>query len=241
MAQAQRGNGEGAMTRNIIFSAIPNATEEQADKFIRYYELIVEWNEKMNLTAIKGEQETAQKHFADSLLPSELIPKGAKCIDVGTGAGFPGIPLLIMRQDITVTLLDSLNKRLIFLDEVLKELDLGKRAKTLHMRSEDAGRSTEHRDKYDVAVSRAVAAANVLTEWTAPFLKKGGVSIMYKGSAAKDEFDAAKNAVEKLNCTAELIQYASDWGERNVILARKMGPTPRAYPRKAGAASKEPL
>ncbi len=229
------------MTRDIIFSAIPNATAEQADKFIKYYELIAEWNEKMNLTAIKGEQETAQKHFADSLLPTGLIPNGAKCIDVGTGAGFPGIPLLIMRNDITVTLLDSLNKRLIFLNEVISALDLGKRAKTLHMRSEDAGRSIEHRDKYDVALSRAVAAANVLTEWTAPFLKKGGVSIMYKGAAAKEEFEAAENALTKLNCTAKLIQYASDWGERNIILAKKLGPTPKAYPRKAGTAAKSPL
>ena len=99
------------MTKELILSLIPGASEEQADKFIKYYELLIEWNEKMNLTAITEEREVAEKHFADSLLPMELIPQNAKCIDVGTGAGFPGIPLMIMRPDITVTLLDSLNKR----------------------------------------------------------------------------------------------------------------------------------
>lgn len=173
------------MTKELILSLIPGASEEQADKFIKYYELLIEWNEKMNLTAITEEREVAEKHFADSLLPMELIPQNAKCIDVGTGAGFPGIPLMIMRPDITVTLLDSLNKRLIFLDEVIRALGLEKSAKTLHMRSEDAGRAAAHRDAYDVALSRAVANARVLAEWTAPFVKEGGVSIMYKGAAGK--------------------------------------------------------
>ena len=129
------------MTKELILSLIPGASEEQADKFIKYYELLIEWNEKMNLTAITEEREVAEKHFADSLLPMELIPQNARCIDVGTGAGFPGIPLMIMRPDITVTLLDSLNKRLIFLNEVIRALGLEGRAKTLHMRSEDAGRA----------------------------------------------------------------------------------------------------
>lgn len=129
------------MTKELILSLIPGASEEQAGKFIKYYELLIEWNEKMNLTAITEEREVAEKHFADSLLPMELIPQNAKCIDVGTGAGFPGVPLMIMRQDITVTLLDSLNKRLIFLNEVIRALGLEGRAKTLHMRSEDAGRA----------------------------------------------------------------------------------------------------
>lgn len=117
------------MTKELIFSLIPGASEEQADKFIKYYELLIEWNEKMNLTAITEEREVAEKHFADSLLPMELIPQNARCIDVGTGAGFPGIPLMIMRPDITVTLLDSLNKRLIFLNEVIRALGLEGRAK----------------------------------------------------------------------------------------------------------------
>ena len=229
------------MTREIILSAIPAASDEQADKFIKYYELLIEWNEKMNLTAITEEWEVAEKHFADSLLPMELIPKNAKCIDVGTGAGFPGIPLMIMRPDITVTLLDSLNKRLIFLDEVIRALGLEGRAKTLHMRSEDAGRAAAHRDAYDVALSRAVANARVLAEWTAPFVKKGGVSIMYKGAAAKEELDAAQNAMNKLCLGARLIEYPCAWGERYVIAAKKLAPTPKAYPRKAGTASKMPL
>ena len=195
----------------------------------------------MNLTAITEEREVAEKHFADSLLPMELIPKNAKCIDVGTGAGFPGIPLMIMRPDITVTLLDSLNKRLIFLDEVIRALGFEKSAKTLHMRSEDAGRAAAHRDAYDVALSRAVANARVLAEWTAPFVKKGGVSIMYKGAAAKEELDAAQNAMNKLCLGARLIEYPCAWGERYVIAAKQLAPTPKAYPRKAGTAGKLPL
>ena len=222
------------MTKELILSLIPGASEEQADKFIKYYELLIEWNEKMNLTAITEEREVAEKHFADSLLPMELIPQNAKCIDVGTGAGFPGIPLMIMPPDITVTLLDSLNKRLIFLDEVIRALGLEKSAKTLHMRSEDAGRAAAHRDAYDVALSRAVANARVLAEWTAPFVKEGGVSIMYKGAAAQ-------NAMNKLCLGARLIEYPCAWGERYVIAAKKLAPTPKAYPRKAGTAGKLPL
>ena len=229
------------MTKELIFSLIPGASEEQANKFIKYYELLIEWNEKMNLTAITEEREVAEKHFADSLLPMELIPKNARCIDVGTGAGFPGIPLMIMRPDITVTLLDSLNKRLIFLDEVIRALGLEKSAKTLHMRSEDAGRAAAPRDAYDVAVSPAVANARVLAEWTAPFVKKGGVSIMYKGAAAKEELNAAQNAMNKLCLGARLIEYPCAWGERYVIAAKKLAPTPKAYPRKAGTAGKLPL
>ena len=229
------------MTKELIFSLIPGASEEQANKFIKYYELLIEWNEKMNLTAITEEREVAEKHFADSLLPMELIPKNARCIDVGPGAGFPAIPLMIMRPYITVTLLDSLNKRLIFLDEVIRALGLEKSAKTLHMRSEDAGRAAAHRDAYDVALSRAVANARVLAEWTAPFVKKGGVSIMYKGAAAKEELNAAQNAMNKLCLGARLIEYPCAWGERYVIAAKKLAPTPKAYPRKAGTAGKLPL
>ena len=212
-----------------------------AQRLDLYAQRLVAWNEKMNLTGITEEREVAEKHFADSLLPMELIPQNARCIDVGTGAGFPGIPLMIMRPDITVTLLDSLNKRLIFLNEVIRALGLEGRAKTLHMRSEDAGRAAAHRDAYDVALSRAVANARVLAEWTAPFVKKGGVSIMYKGAAAKEELDAAQNAMNKLCLGARLIEYPCAWGERYVIAAKKLAPTPKAYPRKAGTAGKMPL
>ena len=229
------------MTKELILSLIPGASEEQADKFIKYYELLIEWNEKMNLTAITEEREVAEKHFADSLLPMELIPQNARCIDVGTGAGFPGIPLMIMRPDITVTLLDSLNKRLIFLDEVIRALGLEKSAKTLHMRSEDAGRAAAHRDAYDVALSRAVAPPRGPAERPAPGVTTGGVRIMYKGAAAKEELDAAQNAMNKLCLGARLIEYPCAWGERYVIAAKKLAPTPKAYPRKAGTAGKMPL
>lgn len=230
-----------AKLREAAQSCGVSLEQETAEKLDLYARLLVEWNEKMNLTAITEEREVAEKHFADSLLPMELIPQNARCIDVGTGAGFPGIPLMIMRPDITVTLLDSLNKRLIFLNEVIRALGLEGRAKTLHMRSEDAGRAAAHRDAYDVALSRAVANARVLAEWTAPFVKKGGVSIMYKGAAAKEELDAAQNAMNKLCLGARLIEYPCAWGERYVIAAKKLAPTPKAYPRKAGTAGKLPL
>lgn len=123
----------------------------------------------------------------------------------------------------------------------IRALGLEKRAKTLHMRSEDAGRAAAHRDAYDVALSRAVANARVLAEWTAPFVKRGGVSIMYKGAAAKEELDAAQNAMSKLCLGARLIEYPCAWGERYVIAAKKLAPTPKAYPRKAGTAGKLPL
>lgn len=127
------------------------------------------------------------------------------------------------------------------MDEVIRALGLEKSAKTLHMRSEDAGRAAAHRDAYDVALSRAVANARVLAEWTAPFVKKGGVSIMYKGAAAKEELDSAQNAMSKLCLGARLIEYPCAWGERYVIAAKKLAPTPKAYPRKAGTAGKMPL
>ena len=229
------------MTRQTLENAIAGITEEQACMFMRFYELLMEWNKKMNLTAITDEQEVVYKHFADSIAPMGLIKSNASCIDVGTGAGFPGIPLMIMRSDIKLTLLDSLNKRLIFINEVLRELGLSQRAVTLHARCEDAARMDAHRDRYDIALSRAVASAPVLIEWTAPFVKTGGMSLMYKGVQADEELRLAKNALDKLNCTAQLISYNASWGDRYVIAAKKLKPTPKAYPRKAGTASKNPL
>lgn len=229
------------MRVDMVLGAIKGIEQNQAAQLVEYYELLVEWNKKMNLTAITEPQEVLEKHFADSLLPIDLIKPNAKCIDVGTGAGFPGIPILIMRKDVSVTLLDSLNKRLIFLNEVLSKLGLNNRAATVHARSEDAARLAQHRDKYDVALSRAVANAPVLCEWTLPFVKPNGVSLMYKGAQAAEELKNAANALKKLNAAATLAQYPAPWGERYVIVAKKQGPTPKAYPRKAGTAAKEPL
>ena len=222
-------------------SALPDLTPEQEARFCRYYELLTEWNEKMNLTALKGHEDTAQKHFADSV-PKEalaLLKPGAKVIDVGTGAGFPGVPVLILRPDLEMTLLDSLNKRLIFLEEVLKELGL--KATLLHARAEDAGRREDCRGKFDFALSRAVAALPVLTELTLPLLKQGGKAICYKGPAAGEEVAAAKRALDLLKGKSTIISADAPWGERRLVVIEKTAPTPKAYPRKAGTPSKNPL
>lgn len=218
---------------------IPNITEAQAEKFSIYGEMLIDWNSRMNLTAITDPVEVVQKHFADSVLPSELIPKGAKVIDVGTGAGFPGVPLAIMREDISLTLLDSLNKRITFLTELCKALDIP--TKCIHARAEDGGRNVELRGKYDIATSRAVAGVSPLLEYTVPFLKVGGSSLMYKGPQAEEELNGAANAMKLLGCKGKIVSYSPAWGERNVIIATKLSPTSKTYPRKAGTASKNPL
>ncbi len=209
------------MDIQTVIKAIPGVTEPQAEKLCRYYEMLMDWNSRMNLTAITGEEEVLKKHFADSLLPLELIPEGANLIDVGTGAGFPGLPIAIARPDVRVTLLDSLNKRIGFLREVCKELDIN--ADCIHARAEDGGRNPALREKFDIAVSRAVARVSPLAEYTVPFVKEG------------------ERALELLCCTGEIRSYPAEWGERSVIILTKQKPTAKAYPRKAGTAEKKPL
>lgn len=223
----------------LIQSYIPAANAEQTARFARYLALLAEWNGKMNLTAITEPGEVVAKHFADSLLPAALIPKNARCIDVGTGAGFPGVPLLIMRPDIQMTLLDSLNKRLTFLGALLEDLSL--EAKLVHLRAEDAGHESAHRARYDVALTRAVASVPALMEWTAPLLAVGGISLMYKGPKAKEELGGAARAARLLHLEARVLAYDAPWGERHVIAAVKRAPTGKEYPRRAGSASKNPL
>jgi 16S rRNA (guanine527-N7)-methyltransferase len=223
----------------LIKKYIPGANAEQAARFARYCALLIEWNEKMNLTAITEPEEIVAKHFADSLLPMELIPKNARCIDVGTGAGFPGVPLMIMRPDLSMTLLDSLNKRLVFLEALLKELNLS--ARLVHARAEDAGRDKAHREAHDIALARAVASASALMEWTSPLVRVGGVSLFYKGPKADEELAAARRAAQLLHLTASLVDYEAPWGERRVMVVKKNAPTPEEYPRKAGTAEKSPL
>lgn len=218
----------------------PTLTEAQLSKFERYYELLVDWNTRMNLTAITEENEVAEKHFYDSLAADKLIPAGARCIDVGTGAGFPGVPLLIVREDITVTLLDGLNKRLVFLETVLNELGLSNRAKLVHMRAEDGGRAPEHRGKYDIALTRAVAGLPALLELTVPFLKVGGSSICYKGDAT-EEIASAANAAKLLSCALSSEDVPAPYGKRTLVIAKKLAPTAKTYPRKAGTPAKQPL
>lgn len=224
--------------RDLLFAAIPKLTEEQCDKFVAYYRLLIEWNERMNLTAITEVNDVVYKHFADSLAAEPYLRHGARVIDVGTGAGFPSVPLMIMRPDLRFTLVDGLNKRIVFLEALLSELGLS--ADCIHARAEDLGRDKAHRGAYDHAVSRAVAQLRVLLELTIPLVKVGGSSICYKG-VPDEELVLAKNALRLLGCDAKRVDIAAPYGVRSLIVCTKIAPTSGIYPRKAGTPTSTPL
>ena len=224
--------------RDILKAALPQADERALDRFETYHRLLAEWNEKMNLTAITDPREVAEKHFADSLAALSYLKPGMAVIDVGTGAGFPGVPLLIMMPELDLTLADSLQKRLTFLDVLLQELGL--QAKLVHGRAEDLGQNRLYRERYDAALSRAVANLPVLLELTTPFVKVGGSAIAYKGDGA-EELKNARSAAFLLHVQLHSVDLESNLGKRCLIFADKIAPTPKQYPRKAGTPSKKPL
>lgn len=218
---------------------------KQIEKFDIYYRLIIEWNAKMNLTAITEPREVAVKHIVDSLTALRGIEErnSLRLIDVGTGAGFPGIPLKIVRPDLKLTLLDSLKKRVHFLETVVEALGL-EGAECLHGRAEEAARQSALRERFDIAVSRAVARLPVLAEYLLPFVHIGGTAIALKGLHSEEEAKEAERAVKILGGRAiESIPVAlpglSD--KRAVLVIKKERTTPKAYPRKAGKPAKEPL
>ena len=218
-------------------------TDIQVNQFDLYRELLKEWNQKINLTAIEDDQEIVLKHFIDSLsIMPYLKNESAKLIDVGTGAGFPGIPLKICADKIEVTLLDSLEKRIKFLNEIITSLKLSG-IKAVHFRAEDAGIDKTFREKYDICVARAVANLPVLLEYCLPFVKINGIFIAMKGSST-GEFDKCEKALDILGGKIEKIDkflLPDSNIERNVVVVRKFRQTPTKYPRKAGKPSKEPL
>lgn len=206
--------------------------DNQLKQFEQYYELLTEWNEKINLTRITEPDEVALKHFADSLtlLKNVEIPKNSTIIDVGTGAGFPGIPLKIARPDISLTLLDSLNKRLGFLGEVCSEL--GIKAELVHSRAEDGGKDKLYREKYDFAVSRAVARLNILSEYCLPYVKVGGSFIAMKGPELTEELNEAKNALKILGGKINKVnEFKLEDSGRTIVVINKIKQTPKSYPR----------
>lgn len=219
-----------------------NISDENIKKLYEYMMLLLEWNEKINLTAITDESEIIEKHFIDSLTILKYIKDSDKVIDVGTGAGFPGIPLAI-NCGANITLLDSLNKRINFLQEVKEKLDLTN-IQNIHGRAEEVGRQKEHREIYDVAVSRAVAPMNILVEYLLPFVKVGGVCICMKGPNASDEISNANNAINLLGGKLiDKVNIKLNGGElnRNLIVIKKINNISGKYPRKPGMPAKQPL
>lgn len=218
-------------------------TKEQLTKFYEYMNLLLQWNEKINLTAIIEPKEIILKHFIDSLTINRYLKENSKLADVGTGAGFPGIPLKIVRPDLKITLVDSLNKRINFLNEVITRLNL-KEISTVHSRIEDFGKNKEYREKFDFVTARAVAHLSVLSEYLLPISKVGGKCICMKGSNVEEELDTGKNAIKilggKINCIDQFELPESDIF-RNIIVLDKIKNTSAKFPRKAGIPSKEPL
>lgn len=221
----------------------PKLTDKMQQQFEDYMKLLLEWNEKINLTAITEEDDIILKHFIDSLTILKYVEKGKSVVDVGTGAGFPGIPLKIAREDVNVTLVDSLNKRLLFLEEVISKLQL-KEVKTLHFRAEEFGQNKKYRESFDIATSRAVANLSTLVEYLLPLVKVGGICICMKGSEVEEELEESKKAIQILGGEIEKVEEftlpESDI-KRNIIIIRKKSSTPYKYPRKPGTPAKEPI
>ena len=218
-------------------------TEEQLNQFYEYMNLLLEWNEKINLTAITDPSEVILKHFIDSLTINKYIKENSTLADVGTGAGFPGIPLKILRPDLKITLVDSLNKRINFLNEVINKLNLVN-IETVHSRIEDFGKDKKYRESFDFVTARAVANLAVLSEYLLPIAKVGGQCVCMKGSSVEEELSNGKNAIKVLGGNIknidEFVLPDSDMS-RNVIIIDKIKNTPNKYPRKAGIPVKEPL
>lgn len=220
-------------------------TDKQYEQFIKYMRLVQEWNQKINLTTIIEDEEFIKKHFIDSIkaFKSNELKEAKTLIDVGTGAGFPGLPIAIMKDDIQVTLLDSLNKKINFLNLVVEELGL-KNVKTIHSRAEDGANDKKLREKFDIAVSRAVANMAVLSEFCLPYVKVQGSFIALKGPAVEDELKDCRNALGVLGGKLkEVIKVDIEDTDlkHNIVVVNKVKQCPLSYPRKAGSITKNPL
>ena len=220
-------------------------SKEQIEQFLIYYEMLVEWNQVMNLTAITEYDDVMKKHFIDSisLCKAYDVSQKVSCIDVGTGAGFPGLALKIAYPGLQITLLDSLNKRIQFLNAVIEKLGLTG-IETIHGRAEDFAKGEEMREHFDLCVSRAVANLSTLSEYCLPFVKNGGYFISYKSEKIADEIESAKNAISILGGEiSDQVEFNLPDSEiyRNLFVIKKIKGTPKRYPRKAGLPGKQPL
>lgn len=217
-------------------------TEEQAQKLYKYMTILIDWNKKINLTAITQEKDIIYKHFIDSISINKYIKNKTDIIDIGTGAGFPGIPLKILNSKNNFTLVDSLGKRINFLQNVKKDLNLNN-INLIHSRVEDLAQIDAYREKFDIVASRAVANLRVLVEYMLPLVKEDGICICMKGPNIEEEIKDAKNAINILGGKIEKIDFMELPGEmqRNIVIIRKIKNTPNMYPRKAGIPVKQPL
>jgi 16S rRNA (guanine527-N7)-methyltransferase len=220
-------------------------TDEQLDQFSRYFELLVEWNEKVNLTAITEKNEVYLKHFYDSITPSFFFDfsKVKSICDVGAGAGFPSLPIKICYPHLHVTIIDSLKKRISFLEQLITQLNLTN-VELVHARAEDAGKNKNYRESFDVVTARAVANMAVLSEYCLPLSRIEGTFIALKGANAEEELLSATNAISLLG--GEVSKYETfflpqEESERAIIFVKKLKKTPKKYPRKAGTPNKQPL
>lgn len=220
-------------------------TDKMLEKFQVYKSLLKEWNEKINITRITDDEEIDKKHFADSLSPllTGLLHNDKKIIDIGTGGGFPGLPLKIANDNLKVTLLDSLNKRIVFLDKVIEDLDL-KGIEAVHGRAEELGLREEYREKYDVCLSRAVASLDTLSEYCLPFVKVGGYFISMKGPDVSEEVELSKKAIDTLGAYIEDIRFVNIPNSdiiHSLVVIKKTRKTPKKYPRAGGKPKKSPI
>lgn len=218
-------------------------TDLQVERFFTYMNLLIEWNKKINLTSIIEPKDIIIKHFVDCGTILKYLKKGETIIDIGTGAGFPGIPLKILNETLKVTLVDSLNKRINFLNEVCEQLKL-ENVKLIHARAEDLARNGEYREKFDKSVSRAVANLSTLSEYDLPFVKKNGQMIAMKGFDIEEEVQNSKKAINILGGKITEINKFSlidTDNKRSVVVIDKVKPTPKQFPRKAGKPLKEPI
>lgn len=219
-----------------------NLNKEQLEKCNLYMNLLLEWNEKMNLTAITDPKDIILKHFIDSFTIEKYIKNEKKVIDVGTGAGFPGIPISILQKDIDITLLDSLNKRIMFLEDVIQKLQLNK-VQAVHARAEEFAKNKLEREQYDISTSRAVAPLNILLEYLLPLIKVGGKCVCMKGSNI-EEIKKANNALKLLGGEIEKIEKINLPESdiiHHIIIIKKIKNTPQKYPRKSGIPNKQPI
>ena len=219
-----------------------NISEKALGQFMDYMDLLLDWNTRMNLTAITDKEQIVLKHFIDSLMLMKYMDLDGKMIDVGCGAGFPGLPLKIANEKIELTLLDSLNKRIVFLNEVIEKLGI-ENTQALHGRAEDIAFHKSHRQKYNIAVSRAVGRLHVLCEYCLPFVRIGGVFVAYKGFDVEEELEEAQKAIKEMGAALERVEKIEFGGEfsRSLIFIRKKQDTSSKYPRTPALIAKKPI